>query len=146
MGSEMCIRDRGNLSEEEHEIVRDSLIASADLLEGVKFDLPVAETLRQLQEHWDGSGQPRGLSGTAISEAARIVAVANAFVGMVSPRAYRSAIDFNKAMSLLLEDADKRYDRKPISALINYLENRGGREKWQHFSDMPENTDREIES
>ncbi len=136
----------GNLSEEEHEIVRDSLIASADLLEGVKFDLPVAETLRQLQEHWDGSGQPRGLSGTAISEAARIVAVANAFVGMVSPRAYRSAIDFNKAMSLLLEDADKRYDRKPISALINYLENRGGREKWQHFSDMPENTDREIES
>ncbi len=128
----------GNLTEEERAVVRDSLIASADLLEGVKFDLPVAETLRQLQEHWDGSGQPRGLKESAINEAARIVAVANAFVGMVSPRAYRGAIDFNKAVSLLLEDADKRYDRKPISALINFLENRGGREKWQHFSDMPE--------
>ena len=84
--------------------------------------------------------EPRGLKETAINEAARIVAVANAFVGMVSPRAYRGAIDFNKAVSLLLEDADKRYDRKPISALINFLENRGGREKWQHFSDMPEET------
>ncbi|MCG8491487.1 MAG: hypothetical protein MI743_07725, partial [Sneathiellales bacterium] len=133
----------GDLTEQERHIVRESLNASADLLEGVKFDLPVAETLRQLQEHWDGSGVPRNLSGTAINEAARIVAVANAFVGMVSPRAYRGAIDFSKAVSLLLEDADKRYDRKPISALINYLDNKGGRERWQHFSDLPEGTEEE---
>jgi len=131
----------GNLSDDEKDIVRDSLFASADLLDGVRFDLPVAEALRQLQEHWDGTGQPRGLSGTAISEAARIVSVANAFVGMVSPRAYRGAIDFNKAVSILLEGADMQFDRKPISALINYLENHGGRERWQHFSDLPENTD-----
>ena len=133
----------GDLTEQERHIVRESLNASADLLEGVKFDLPVAETLRQLQEHWDGSGVPRNLSGTAINEAARIVAVANAIVGMVSPRAYRGAIDFSKAVSLLLEDADKRYDRKPISALINYLDNKGGRERWQHFSDLPEGTEEE---
>jgi len=124
----------GDLTAGEREIVRDSLFASADLLEGVKFDLPVAETLRQLQEHWDGTGYPRGLSGTAIHEAARIITVANAFVGMVSPRAYRSALDFDKATSILMEDAGTRYDRKPVSALINYLDNRGGREKWQHFS------------
>lgn len=131
----------GNLSEEERIVVRDSLFASADLLDGVQFDLPVAETLRQLQEHWDGSGQPRGLSGTAINEAARIIAVANSFVGMVSPRAYRGALDFNKAVSILMQEADKIYDRKPISALINYLENKGGRDRWQHFSDMPENSE-----
>lgn len=134
----------GNLSDDEREIVRDSLFASADLLDGVKFELPVAETLRQLQEHWDGTGLPRGLNGTAINQAARIIAVANAFVGMVSPRAYRGAIDFNKAVSILLQEADKQYDRKPISALINYLENKGGRDQWAHFSDMPENT-KELE-
>lgn len=133
----------GDLTEEERNIVRESLNASADLLEGVKFDLPVAETLRQLQEDWDGSGVPRGLEGTAINEAARIVTVANAFVGMVSPRAYRGAIDFSKAVSLLMEDADKRYDRKPISALINYLDNKGGRERWQHFSDLPDGAQEE---
>lgn len=131
----------GDLSDGEKDVVRDSLFASADLLDGVRFDLPVAEALRQLQEHWDGTGQPRGLSGNAISEAARIVSVANAFVGMVSPRAYRGAIDFNKAVSILLEGADKQFDRKPISALINYLENHGGRERWQHFSELPENTE-----
>lgn len=128
----------GNLNDEEKSIIQDSMFASADLLEDVKFNLPVAETLRQLQEHWDGSGQPRGLTGTAINEAARIITVSNAFVGMISPRAYRGALDMNKAVAFLMEDADTRYDRKPISALINYLDNRGGREKWAHFSDSPE--------
>ncbi len=131
----------GDLSDEERGILRDSLFASADLLEGVKFNLPVAETLRQLQEHWDGSGQPRGLKGNMINEGARIITVANAFVGMVSPRAYREALNFNKATSILMEDVDTRYDRKSVSALINTLENRGGREKWQHFSKSPEAPD-----
>jgi HD-GYP domain-containing protein (c-di-GMP phosphodiesterase class II) len=73
--------------------------------------------------------------GTEISESARIIAVANAFVGMVSPRAYRSALGFSAAVKHLLEDADIRFDRKMVSALINYLENRGGRESWKYFSE-----------
>jgi len=127
-----------NLSAKEMEAIRNSLFASADLLEEVDFDLPVAATLRQIQENWDGSGQPAGLKGIEISEAARIIAVANAFVGMVSPRAYRSALDFSSAVKHLLDDADRRFDRKTVSALINYLENRGGRENWRHFANPPE--------
>ncbi|PHQ68987.1 MAG: histidine kinase, partial [Sneathiella sp.] len=127
-----------NLSAKEMDIIRNSLFASADLLEEVDFDLPVAATLRQLQENWDGSGQPQGLKGIEIGEAARVIAVANAFVGMVSPRAYRSALGFSAAVKHLLDDADRRFDRKTVSALINFLENRGGRENWQHFANPPE--------
>ncbi|MCC3304506.1 HD domain-containing phosphohydrolase [Sneathiella sp. HT1-7] len=127
-----------NLTKKEMEIIRNSLVASADLLDEVDFDLPVAATLRQLQENFDGSGQPNGLVGMEISEPARIIAVANAFVGMVSPRAYRSALSFSAAVKNLLEDADTRYDRRMVSALINYLENRGGRESWKYFSENVE--------
>lgn len=127
-----------NLTKKEMEIIRNSLVASADLLDEVDFDLPVASTLRQLQENFDGSGQPNGLVGMEIGESARIIAVANAFVGMVSPRAYRSALSFSAAVKNLLEDADKRYDRRMVSALINYLENRGGRESWKYFSENVE--------
>lgn len=130
-----------NLTKKEMEIIRNSIFASADLLEEVEFDLPVAATLRQIHENWDGSGQPRGLKGIEISESARIIAVANAFVGMVSPRAYRSALGFSAAVKQLLEDADIRFDRKTVSALINYLENRGGREEWEHFADPPDDTE-----
>tara|TARA_R100000005_G_scaffold89689_1_gene60460 strand:- start:11415 stop:13550 length:2136 start_codon:yes stop_codon:yes gene_type:complete len=127
-----------DLTKKELETIRNSLIASADLLEEVEFDLPVAATLRQLQEHYDGSGQPNGLVGTEITEAARIIAVANAFVGMVSPRAYRGALSFSDAVKILLDDADRRFDRRVVSALTNYLENRGGREVWKYFSENPD--------
>jgi len=127
-----------DLTPEEKNTIRESMVASADLLEGVKFELPVAEALRHMQEHWDGSGQPEGLKGKEINQAARILTVANDFVGMVSARAYRPALSFNKAMTILMENADKKYDRHPVSALINYVENHGGREAWQSYSNPPE--------
>lgn len=127
----------GKLSDDEFNLVRESLLKSADLLEGLDFDVPVADAVRDLQECWNGSGYPNGKTGEDIHIAARIIAVANAFVGMVSPRAYRDAIPFTKSVSFLLEDADKTYDRKPISALLNYLDNRDGASKWAHFQEKP---------
>ena len=56
------------------------------MLSHVEFDGPVVEIIGQVQEHADGSGRPRGLKGDEINLAARIIAVANAFVAMVSPR------------------------------------------------------------
>lgn len=127
----------GRLTDEEMAIVRDSMVHTADLLKSVDFHLPVAATLRQLQERWDGKGYPEGLAGEDILLAARIVAVANAFVSMVSPRAYRDAMDFNKATSILTEDVGTRYDRKPLAALTNYINNRGGDAEWAHFAEPP---------
>ncbi|MCE9620962.1 MAG: hypothetical protein K8R99_01305 [Actinomycetia bacterium] len=40
----------------------------------------VSAVLRSLSEHWDGSGRPDGLSGSAIPEPARIIAVAEQLV------------------------------------------------------------------
>lgn len=130
---ELLTRPKG-LSEEELAQIRSSIMKSADMLEAVDFDGPVVMTLRQARAHWDGSGIPQGLSGTDILPAARIVAVANAFVGMASARAHRPGLDMEKAALLLLNDADRIYDRKPVAALMNYLENKGGLELWQDFA------------
>ncbi|MCW5730838.1 MAG: PAS domain-containing protein [Alphaproteobacteria bacterium] len=126
------------LSEEEMRRVRESVMASAELLDGIEFDGPVVETLRQLREHWDGSGGPRGLAGEAILLPARIVAVANAFVGMISNRAWRAGLGLDEAAQELLKEAGRRYDRRPVVALVNILENRGGRERWQAFREPPQ--------
>ena len=103
------------------------------MVEGIEFDGPVSDTLRQIQAHWDGSGEPNGLSGEDILLPARIVAVANAFVGMTSARAYRNGLDMSHAIMTLMEKTDQVYDRRPVVALMNYLENKGGFELWQHF-------------
>ena len=129
---ELLTRPKG-LSKKELETVRSSIMKSADMLETVDFDGPVVKTLRQVRAHWDGSGSPEGLAGQDILLSARIVAVANAFVGMSSARAHRPGMDMEKATLLLLNDADRIFDRKPVTALMNYLENKGGVEDWKDF-------------
>ncbi len=129
---ELLTRPKG-LSRKELETVRSSIMKSADMLETVDFDGPVVKTLRQVRAHWDGSGSPEGLAGQDILLSARIVAVANAFVGMSSARAHRPGMDMEKATLLLLNDADRIFDRKPVTALMNYLENKGGVEDWKDF-------------
>lgn len=126
-----------NLSAEEKKLLFSSHLIAADLLEGVIFEGPVVETIRQMGETWDGKG-PLGLKGEEILRTARMLAVANAFVGMVSPRAYRDAMTFEKCCSILLGQMETRYDRKSVTALINFLENRGGMERWAHFREKPD--------
>ncbi len=128
----------GALSEEEAELVRQSLLQTADMVEQVNFDFPVSPVLRHLQERYDGSGYPDGLSGDEIEMGARIISVANAFVGMVSPRAWRQALGFDEAAGQLMGDSGERYDPRPVAALINVINNRGGRESWAHFRETPE--------
>jgi HD-GYP domain-containing protein (c-di-GMP phosphodiesterase class II) len=117
----------GQLSEDERQQVRRSLLAGADLLEGIEFDGPVVETLRQAQCNWDGTGLPPGIAGEDILVTARIIAVANAFVGMTSRRAHREALGIDEAIEVLLRDVGKEFDRRVVAALISYLDNHGGR-------------------
>lgn len=118
------------LTEDERQRVRESLKASADLLKGIAFDGPLVETLRQIQEHWDGSGTPEGLKGEAILITARIVAAANAFVAMISSRAYRPGIDMDVALDSLLAECGTVFDRRVVAALVSYIDSRGGRAAW----------------
>ena len=112
---------------------------SADLLRNVAFDGPVVETIEHLGEWWDGSG-PLGRQGHGILCSARILAVANAFVAMSSPRAHRRAMTFEQISVVLMEQAGGKFERGVVSALLNYVDNRGGSAKWKHFREAPHKT------
>lgn len=116
----------GNLTPEELNLVRNSMQASADLLQDIEFDGPVVETLRQAQARWDGTGTPP-ISGEQIQVTARIIGVANALVGMTSDRAFRSAISIDEAVESMLKQSGKAFDRRVVAALVNYIDNHGGR-------------------
>ncbi|MEQ8321212.1 MAG: PAS domain-containing protein [Rhodospirillales bacterium] len=125
-----------DLTEEERMLVSNAYLTTVDLIEQVTFEGPVVETIRQFGETWDGKG-PLGLKEEEIINTSRILAVANAFVGMVSPRAYRGAMPFRKVSDILMEMSESKFDRKPVTALVNYLENRGGMRRWAHFRADP---------
>lgn len=117
----------GQLTDAERDMIKNSIQTSADLLQGIEFDGPVVQTLRQAQANWDGSGQPPGLAGDDIIVTARVIAVANAFIGMTSERAFRSALSIDDAIENLMKGSGKAFDRRVVAALVNYLDNHGGR-------------------
>jgi HD-GYP domain-containing protein (c-di-GMP phosphodiesterase class II) len=115
-----------SLTIEEREAIRESLHSSIALLKNVDFDGPVIATLQQAQERFDGAG-PLKLAGDDILITARIIAAANAFIGMISPRSYRQSLGVEWAIKSLLEEMDTQFDRRVVLSLSDYIENKGGK-------------------
>ncbi len=65
-------------------------------------------------ERWDGEGYPAGLSGRAIPIEARILAIADAFDAMISPRPYRSSLTHEHALAEVEKCAGAQFD--PVAA------------------------------
>ena len=65
-------------------------------------------------ERWDGDGYPAGLSGRRIPLEARILAIADAFDAMISPRPYRFALTHEHALAEVAAGAGTQFD--PVAA------------------------------
>ena len=63
----------------------------------------------QIHERCDGSGYPRGRSANQIHELARVAAVADVFVALLSPRPHRPAMIPYRAMERIVYDTKKGY-------------------------------------
>src|SRR5690606_27025995 len=103
---------QGPLTEEERAIVRAAMAQSAGILANVPFDGPVAETVA-------------GVEAPEPPELSRVLRLANALVGMVSPRAFRSPLPLAEAMEQLRRNARPEGAQCP-SALGQVLDHRGG--------------------
>ena len=128
--SKAVLSKTGPLSKEEQAELRQETEFAQKILDGIDFDGPVLATIVQKNELLDGSGQPGGLRSEAILPSARVLAAANAFVAMVSPRAYRETLSVKEAMGQILTAVDKHYDRQVVAALFQVTENEIDWSKW----------------
>jgi HD-GYP domain-containing protein (c-di-GMP phosphodiesterase class II) len=113
----------GPLTDEEQRLMQGHVATSLELLGKLEFEGPVLETMAQKQEHLDGSGYPRGVTGEQMTLPGKILSAANAFVALVSPRAFRDALTVTAAVDRLMRDADRLYDRNVLAALFHITEN-----------------------
>ena len=80
---------------------------------------PLAAIAVAHRERLDGSGYPRGLSGSAISRPARILAAADAYQAMREPRPYRPPRTPEEAASELRADVKAgRLDADAVEAVL----------------------------
>jgi putative nucleotidyltransferase with HDIG domain len=83
------LRKPGLLTVEERDIVREHCLCGHNMLRNIPFLSETAEFVYSHQEHFDGKGYPRGLSGSEIPLGARIFAVADTLDAITSDRPYR---------------------------------------------------------
>jgi len=120
----------GPLTDADRVFLRKHVDFSLELLKGLDFEGPVLDVIAQKQELLDGSGYPKGLTGQQMTLAGRILSVANAFVALVSARAFRQGVSIDAALEELLHGADTQYDRRVIAALFHVAANRQDWSKW----------------
>jgi PAS domain S-box-containing protein len=119
------------LSEEEAAQLRKHIDYSVEILSDLSFNGPVLDIIEQKNERMDGSGYPKGLSGDDILLESRVLAVANAFVAMVSSRAYREGRSVDEVTDILLQQSGSLYDRHVVAALFHIAENQSNWSSWQ---------------
>lgn len=113
---EQIVKKPGPLDKEEYAKVKRHPAIGADLLESIAAFEPMAGTIRHHHEHYDGSGYPDGLRGEGIPLPARILAVAHAYVAMISKRPHRSPMSKVAALECIKIDAGSKYDPRVVDA------------------------------
>lgn len=116
--SEDILSKPGSLTADEWVQVRTYPRISADIVEPLSFFTDVREVVLHQNERWDGAGYPDKLSGMEIPLLARILAVADAFDAMTSPRAYRSAMSSQMALTELWKARGTKYDPEIVEAFV----------------------------
>lgn len=69
-------------------------------------------------EKFDGSGYPRGIAGTDIPLAGRIMAIADVYDALISKRVYKNSMSHQEAMEIMIEGKGSHFDPMLIEAFI----------------------------
>ena len=84
-------------------------------------DVLMLETILSHHERIDGSGYPNGLSGTAIPISVRMIALADTYSAMVTPRAYRAEMQAKEAVKEIFLKRGKEIDESLAHVFIKEL-------------------------
>ena len=113
----------GKLTAAQFELVKLHARAGFDIVKGIAFPWPIAQTILQHHERMDGTGYPNGLHQNAILPAARIVAVADVVDAITSSRPYRPPRSIATAIMELEDGRERHFDAEVADACIRVLRN-----------------------
>ncbi len=119
---EQVFQQEDALSSEQQAIIDDHPQTGHDLLtsHGVTEKRWLTAVL-QHHERIDGSGYPHGISGSDLSEDAKLLAITDNYTALIRPRAYRSRILHKDALRQMLQQRGSSIDGDLVTLLINAI-------------------------
>ena len=111
----------GKLTPEEYETVKRHVSIGAEIVHNTNFIPGVEEGVRYHHERYDGSGYI-GKQGEKIPQAARIIAVADAYEAMLADRAYRQHLSKEQAIDELKKGRGTQFDPYIVDVFLELLQ------------------------
>ncbi|CAN7441362.1 two-component system response regulator [Pseudoduganella sp. LjRoot289] len=116
----------GKLDQEEFEIMKQHAIRGRDTIRQVEeyiggsngFLTYAREIAHSHQEKWDGSGYPENLVGEEIPLSARLMAVADVYDALISPRIYKPPFSHSEAVAIMRDGRGSHFDPDILDAFI----------------------------
>lgn len=116
----------GSLTPEEYEIMKSHTLYGENIISKLKqmagqstvFLQCAMEISGSHHERFDGTGYPRGLKGTDIPLAGRLMTIADIYDALVCKRVYKAALPHAKAITILTEERKQDFDPLLLEALL----------------------------
>jgi HD-GYP domain-containing protein (c-di-GMP phosphodiesterase class II) len=113
------VHDDSALSDEERRAIATHPQRGADVLAPLAAFYPeLAEGVLSHHERWDGTGYPRGLSGTAIPRVARLVAVADTFDAVTHARRYKAGKSAQRGAEVIAAGRGTQFDPEFVDRFL----------------------------
>lgn len=126
---EKILNKPGRLTAEEFAVMKTHAMKGAEMLDGLaeeQNDQMVREAYaicRWHHERWDGRGYPDGLRGDEIPIAAQVVALADVYDALTSPRVYKASIPHEKAIQMITDGECGAFNPLLLECLADNADN-----------------------
>ena len=121
------LQKEGALTKEEYKEIQQHAKITYDILSKIylsKYFKDVAKIASSHHEKFDGTGYFLHLKGEEIPLGGRILAVSDVFDAITSKRHYRLKMDIIKALDIIVEGADKHFDKKIVDVFMTIETNK----------------------
>ncbi len=120
------LQKQGKLTAEEWEIMKTHAKLGSDAIEHAEADaeqgLPFLTLAKEIahwhHEKWDGGGYPDGLAGESIPCSARLMALADVFDALISPRVYKAPMPYEQARDIIAAERGRHFDPEVTDAFL----------------------------
>lgn len=126
---EQVWKKEGKLTKKEFDTIKRIPIRGVTLLSSISSLKPALPIIMHHRERFDGTGYPQGLKGESIPIGARIVAVVDSFIAMISKRSYRESKTIDAALSEIEANSGTQFDPKVVSCFLKVMKNKEIRSK-----------------